>query len=156
MKYAVGSYRELKDYYIWVPDLKLRLVSESTTPGALLKEAKASIVDHIATLVKAREKVPMPTVTTDKVSSVLHSKGFVDIRTKAVKISSDHVAKILAYNCWVDNGMPLTSLADRTGMTTFGLRGLWDLKTDSRLSNLVSVVEACGYEMQITVRRKQD
>lgn len=155
MKYAVGNYYKDGEAFLWIPDLNARFASRSKTPEKAKVEARSALLAEMQTLINDRKPVPLPSATTDHIMTVFRDKKFKDFRAGYVRIPVHVAAKIKAYTVWLESGMNEPTLADKSGMSKSGVRGLWDLSRSSELKNIVSVCEACGYDMDVTIKRKE-
>lgn len=155
MNYAVGSYYEKGVYIVWVPDLKLRFEASSTVPEKVKAEAKAAVVAELQATINARKQVALPAATKEHIQEVLRSKGFKEVRVGKVRLPVHVYAKVKAYSAWIDSRMSESALADRSGVSKSGVRGMWDLSRSSELKNIASVCKACGYDLYVTITRTE-
>lgn len=152
MKYAVAAFVAKNKYGIEIPDLKhksmTQFVVDSDKPIEVLRAtARWRLLDSLQKYIDERELVPEPTVTPKELNKL---RG-PDYKARWVVLAPHHALKIQAYNCWRHSKLTETRLARLVGMSRAGIRNLFKLDVLSQMDNIVTIIEACGYRLQMQV-----
>ncbi len=152
MKYAVAAFVSHGKYGIEIPDLKRKSMTQFSVSAdkpidMLRATARWFLIDSLQNYINARELIPEPTVTPKELNKL---RG-PDYKARWLTLAPHHDLKIQAYTCWRHSKLTETRLARLVGMSRAGIRNLFHLDVLSQMDNIVTIIEACGYQLQMQV-----